>query len=71
MKPEQKENIDEAMRQLTSTLRAELTETGLVTTQQWNEGIAPKLAKLALAVDDVSISARTYRIPDDAVTRHA
>ena len=57
-----KERIEEAMRQLTSTLREQCIDTQLITKEQWNEEIAPKLSELGMAVDDVHITARTYRL---------
>lgn len=60
--PLNKERIEEAMRQLTSTLREECIETGLITKEQWNEEIAPRLSEVGMAIDDVKITPRTYRI---------
>lgn len=62
MGKEQKERIEEAMRQLTGTLHEQLRDTGFVTDEQWDAEIAPKLSALGMAIDDVNVTARTYRV---------
>lgn len=50
------------MRELNRVLQEQLIETGLVTTEQWNEEIAPRMSELAMAVEGSKVTARTYRI---------
>jgi len=71
MTAEHKDNINEAMRQLTSILHTELIDTGLVTTEQWNATIAPRLFILGMTIDNVNVSARTYRLCDEAALDEA
>ena len=66
MKEEHKQKIEAALRELVSTLHEQLTEdTGLVTVEQWNEEIAPKLSRLSNVINGLmpdSPTARTYEI---------
>ena len=62
MKPEHKEKVEEALRALTQTLRDELLRTGLVTNLQWNDSIAPKLTNLHMEINEIRVTARTYKV---------
>ncbi len=70
MNKQQLELIEECLRELTSTLHKECIDTGLITYEQWNEEIAPKLKQLANVINGYnkdSPSARSYkRYKDDA-----
>ena len=55
---------EDAMRELTGALHLQLLNTGLVTTAQWNAEIAPKLSAVTMAILGVTITARTYRVPE-------
>ena len=57
--------IEEQLATLNNVLREELIDTRRLDIGQWNEKGAPKLSALANAVQGVSISARTYRLPDN------
>lgn len=60
------DNTEDALAKLNSTLQHELLDSGLVTYDQWNEAIAPKLSAVAMALEGANITARTYvRTPDD------
>lgn len=54
--------VEDRMRELTATLHEQLIDTSLVTVAQWNKHIAPRLSALSMAVEGVSVTARTYRI---------
>lgn len=56
--------IEAAMRELTSALREQLIDTKLVTAEQFNTELAPKLSELAMAVErnETGITARKYKI---------
>ena len=58
-----KEKIEKALAELNGTLHDQCIDTKLVTIEQWNEEIAPKLSALAMAINDVTITARTYKLP--------
>lgn len=57
-----KERVENEVTALNRTLREQLIDTRLVTLEQWNAEIAPKLMNLTMAIDDVKITARTYRL---------
>lgn len=60
-----KEAIEKALAELNSTLREQTIDTQLVTIEQWNEEIAPKLSALSMAIEGTSITARTYKLPEN------
>ena len=60
-----KERIEKSLAELNNTLREQLIDTKLVTIQQWNEEIAPKLSELAMSIENVNITARTYKLPEN------
>lgn len=55
------ESMEEALRQLMSCLGSELLGTGLVSIEQWNEKIAPRLKAFADLAEGSTIHARTFR----------
>jgi hypothetical protein len=61
----EKEKIEEALGALNSTLREQCVDTKLITIQQWNDCIAPKLSELAMAIEGTKITARTYKLPQN------
>ncbi len=63
MKEEYKQKIEKALVELNSTLRNQCIDTKLITIEQWNEEIAPKLSELSMAIEEKTITARTYRLP--------
>lgn len=62
MKEQHKKEINDALRELNSTLYEECIATGLITIEQWNEAIAPKLSLLHMAIEEIRVTARTYRL---------
>lgn len=54
--------IKEAMLQLTQTLHEQCIDTGLITKEQWNKEIAPKMCSLGMAIDGVNVTSRSYEI---------
>lgn len=63
-KEELVESVEEAMRTLTGVLHAQCVDTQLITIEQWNEEIAPALSRVAMALHETGITARTYKLPD-------
>ncbi len=59
---EDRERNNNALIELNKTLHEQLIDTGLVTLEQWNEEIAPKMRSMHLSIDDVKVSARTFRL---------
>lgn len=65
MENTQKNLCNERLSELNSSLRNNLIETKIITIDCWNEEIAPRLSNLALAIDDVPVTARTFRLPNN------
>lgn len=66
MNKEYKEKIEKAFGELNSTLREQCINTQLITIEQWNEEIAPKLSRLSNVIGGFmpdSPTARTYELP--------
>lgn len=63
MNNQHQDRASERLKELNIVLRHQLIDTKLVTIQQWNEEIAPKLSQLSMAIDDVVVSAKTYKLP--------
>lgn len=64
-KQDMREPINAALGRLNSTLLEQLIDTKLITIAQWNEEIAPKLSELCMAIEGTTITARTYRLPEN------
>lgn len=65
MEKNHEEKIEIALADLNSTLHKECIDTGLITLQQWNEGIAPKLSKLSNVIRGLyedSPTPRNYKL---------
>lgn len=60
-----KEDIFDKLRVLNATLREQCIDTQLITIEQWNEEIAPKLSELNMAIEEVKVTAKTYRLPEN------
>lgn len=61
-----KEKIKIAMGELVGVLHQECCYSGLISKEQWNESIAPKLKNLGLIIDgydENTPTARTYKFP--------
>lgn len=59
--------IENALAELNGTLRKECIDTQLITIEQWNEKIAPKLSRLSNVIKGYmpdSPTARTYEITE-------
>lgn len=65
MEQEHIKKIEESLAELNSALREQCINTKLITIQQWNEEIAPKLSALAMAIQQTTITARTYKLPEN------
>jgi hypothetical protein len=68
MSEEHKEKIEDELRTLTGTLHEQCLDTGLITIEQWNKRIAPKLMRLSNVIQGLlptSPTARTYEIWED------
>lgn len=57
-----KERVESALADLNNALRQQLVDTKIITPDDWNEKIAPKLSAVSMAIDGVTITARTYRL---------
>lgn len=64
MNKEHLTKIEQKLGELNSTLRKECINTKLITIEQWNAEIAPKLSELSMAIQGVTITARTYKLPE-------
>lgn len=60
-----KEDIEKALSELNSTLREQCIDTKLITIEQWNEEIAPKLSNIAKVIEGSTITARTYKLSEN------
>lgn len=61
---EYKRKIEKALIDLNITLREQLIDTKLVTIQQWNEEIAPKMMNMLLFIEEEQVTARTFGLPE-------
>ncbi len=60
-----KNRIEEALGELDESLRVNLLDTKKITVSDWNKHVAPRLSELGMAIQDVKITARTYRLPEN------
>lgn len=67
MNEEHHRKVEVALGELTSVLHAQCIESGLITLEQWNKEIAPYLSGLHKAIDQVNITARTYRLHESII----
>lgn len=65
MEKEHIAKIEEALANLNNTLREQCINTKLITIEQWNNEIAPKLSQVVMAIEKSSITARTFRLPEN------
>jgi len=63
MTPSSQDHIEKCLAALNNTLREQCVDTRLITVEQWNAEIAPKLSQLCMAIQGVGITARTYKLP--------
>ncbi len=56
------DKLDEALRLLNATLHEQLLATGLVTVEQWNAEIAPRMMAVASISVGSPVHARSYRV---------
>ncbi len=59
------EEMNDALGRLNSLLRERLVDTKKMSIADWNKVIAPMLSKLGMIIDGVSVTARTFKLPEN------
>ena len=65
IKTRDKEELNTRLARLNNDLREKILDTHSITIEEWNKRVAPSLSEISMIIDEVRLTARTFRLPDN------